>query len=193
MNQTRTSALCNPASSVNVLGHENEFPDATFREIVRPNVDTLYSSAWLDISSGPMVLTIPPIGDRYLLVALFDAWTNNFAGASNLDVLDSDKGETFVVALLGWEGQIPSNATRFDAPTPFVWMLIRTEVHGVDDLAAANAIQNGMSLSPLEPCSSKSNVSSLNLKSNIAECPVQPPPEVVGNLSGVEFLSLIHI
>ena len=31
------------------------FPDASFREVVRPNVDTLYSIAWIDLAEGPRV------------------------------------------------------------------------------------------------------------------------------------------
>lgn len=44
-----------------------------------PNVDTLYGAAfvWLE-KQGPVVLTIPPIKDRYYSIALHDAWFNAF-------------------------------------------------------------------------------------------------------------------
>jgi hypothetical protein len=35
------------------------FPPQDFRDIVRPNFDTLYSLAWLDLTAGPMVLSVP--------------------------------------------------------------------------------------------------------------------------------------
>jgi hypothetical protein len=44
---------------MNEFGHARNFPDHTFREVVRPNVDTLYSFAWLDLEEEPILLTVP--------------------------------------------------------------------------------------------------------------------------------------
>src|SRR5215831_9047673 len=37
--------------------HIREFPAADFKLVVRPNFDTLYSSAWLDLRDGPIVVS----------------------------------------------------------------------------------------------------------------------------------------
>lgn len=37
----------------NRLLHMPAFPDADYRVFVRPNVDTLYTQAWLDLDAGP--------------------------------------------------------------------------------------------------------------------------------------------
>ncbi|NJR42869.1 MAG: DUF1254 domain-containing protein [Akkermansiaceae bacterium] len=79
LDQTRASFVCQPDASINTLYQVREPPDDTFDTIVRPNVDTLYSSAFLDLEAGPVVLTVPLTDRRYQLVALFDAWSNNFA------------------------------------------------------------------------------------------------------------------
>jgi hypothetical protein len=42
---------------VNTFSHIREFPAADFKVVVRPNFDTLYSSAWLDLGDGPMVVS----------------------------------------------------------------------------------------------------------------------------------------
>lgn len=42
----------------------------------RPNVDTFYSLAELDLSNGPVVLSIPDMGDRYFSFQLTDPYTN---------------------------------------------------------------------------------------------------------------------
>ena len=34
---------------INQFGNVRTFPDATFTDVVSPNADTLYSSAWLDL------------------------------------------------------------------------------------------------------------------------------------------------
>lgn len=44
---------------VNEFANMKEFPSAAFREVVRPNADTLYSSAWVDLSKEPIVLSVP--------------------------------------------------------------------------------------------------------------------------------------
>ena len=35
------------------------FPPAEFRDVVRPNFDTLYSIAWFDLTEGPALLSVP--------------------------------------------------------------------------------------------------------------------------------------
>ena len=45
------------AAPVNQFVNVRAFPDASFKDVVRANVDTLYSSAFLDLSKEPIVLT----------------------------------------------------------------------------------------------------------------------------------------
>jgi hypothetical protein len=64
---------------VNQFAHFREFPTASFKTVVNPNVDTLYSSAWLDLTAGPIILSVPEMGDRFYVVSIMDAYTNVFA------------------------------------------------------------------------------------------------------------------
>jgi hypothetical protein len=43
----------------NQFGHAKAFPPADFKAVVRPNVDTLYSVANLDLGREPIVLSVP--------------------------------------------------------------------------------------------------------------------------------------
>ena len=55
------------------------FPDASFEALVRPNVDTLYSSLWYDVSAEPLGVSIPDPRGRNHLVPLTDMCTEIFA------------------------------------------------------------------------------------------------------------------
>ena len=56
----------------NVLAHSPTFPPGEFRIVVRPNFDTLYSMAWIDVSKGPVTMAVQPGLDRYYLLPLMD-------------------------------------------------------------------------------------------------------------------------
>ena len=49
-----------------------------FTEVVGPNNDTLYSLAWLDLGTEPVVLSLPDIPDeRYYVIQIVDMYTFN--------------------------------------------------------------------------------------------------------------------
>jgi hypothetical protein len=64
---------------MNTFVNVPEYPPANFKGVVRPNFDTLYSSAWLDMSKEPVVVTVPDTDGRYYLMPMLDMWTDVFA------------------------------------------------------------------------------------------------------------------
>src|SRR5262249_29727096 len=50
---------------LNRFYHMPQLADHRARAVTTPNHDTLYSSAWLDLSGEPLFLTVPPVGDLY--------------------------------------------------------------------------------------------------------------------------------
>jgi hypothetical protein len=131
----------------NELTHMRDLPDATFTDVVSPNVDTLYSSAWLDLEDEPMVVSVPNAGDRYYVMQILDAWTNVVAspgtrttGTDNLE---------FAIVGPDFEGSIPRGVKRIDSPTNMAWLIGRIQTEGGDDLSAVHAIQNEMRMRPL--------------------------------------------
>lgn len=137
---TNTDATMTGRAPVNQFNHTRSLANASFRTVVTPNVDTIYSQAWLDLSEEPMIFVMPET-DRFCNIQLLDAWTNT------ITVLE-DAG-TYAIALPGWQGELPEGVTRVDSPTATVWMLGRTVLDGNEDLPNVYTIQEQMQLFPL--------------------------------------------
>jgi hypothetical protein len=132
---------------INHFIHVRTFPDPTFTHVVSPNADTLYSTAWLDLSKEPMVLSVPEM-NRYYLMQMLDAWTNVFASPGTRTT-GNGKGD-FAIVGPGWRGRVPDGLKAFRSPTRFVLLTGRTQTNGKDDVQTVNAIQDQYRLTPLD-------------------------------------------
>lgn len=137
---TNTDGTIAGRAPINQFTHAKRLADASFRTVVTPNVDTVYSQAWIDIGKEPMIYVLPE-ADRFCQVQLLDAWTNTVA------VLD--KAGAYAIALPEWEGSLPDGVTRVDATTETVWSIARIVLSGEEDLPHVYAIQEKMQLLPL--------------------------------------------
>jgi hypothetical protein len=135
------------ASPINQFAHMRQFPDASFKDVVRANVDTLYSSAFLDLAAEPIVLSVPDTHGRYYLMPMLDAWTNVFASPGKRTT--GTKAGHFAVTGPGWTGTLPKGVTQIKAPTNMVWIIGRTQTNGPADYPAVHKIQDGYRLTPL--------------------------------------------
>jgi hypothetical protein len=173
------------AAPVNQFAHAPSFPPASFKNVVRANVDTLYSSAFLDLSSGPLVLSAPDTGGRYYLLPMFDAWTNVFAtpGARTTGT----KAANFVITGPDWTGTLPAGMREFRSPTNFVWILGRTQTNGPEDYPAVHAIQAGIKLIPLSKFG-QTYIAPAGLVDRNADMST-PPINQLKAMSGAQFLS----
>jgi len=132
---------------VNTFGHKRSFPDATFKDVVSPNADTLYSSAWLDLSNEPMVLSVPDTGGRYYLMPVLDAWTNVFASPGKRTT--GTKRGAFAIVGPDWQGQLPKGVKEIRSPTNMAWLIGRIQTNGKQDYAAVHHLQDQFRLVPL--------------------------------------------
>jgi hypothetical protein len=135
------------AAPVNQFAHKPQFPDASFKDVVRANVDTLYSSAWLDLSKEPIVLSVPDTQGRYYLMPMLDAWTNVFASPGKRTT--GTKAGHFAITGPGWSGTLPAGVQQLKSPTHMVWIIGRTQTNGPKDYPAVHAIQKQYKLTPL--------------------------------------------
>jgi hypothetical protein len=144
---TNVSPVSRLARPVNQFAHLRTFPTAAFKDVVRANVDTLYSSAFLDLAKEPLVLSVPDTHGRYYLLPMLDAWTNVFATPGSRTT--GTKPGNFVIAGPGWSGIVPRGMQQLKSPTNMVWILGRTQTNGPEDYSAVHSIQDGYTLVPL--------------------------------------------
>jgi hypothetical protein len=174
-------------AGVNQFVHAQTFPDDHSRLVIRPNADTLYSIAWLDLAQEPVLLHVPDTHERYYVMQLLDAWTETFDMPGK-----RTRGTTeqwFGIVGPAWQGTLPTQVQRIVAPTDIVWLLGRTQTNGAADYDAVHAIQSGYTLMKLSqyPAGAQS--------APPAEVPGQtqnigrsePPPVQVQRMSATEF------
>ncbi|EGD44510.1 hypothetical protein NBCG_01160 [Nocardioidaceae bacterium Broad-1] len=135
---------------VGTLGHQRSLADPSLKVGVAPNVDTLYSLAWLDLDAGAYEVTLPDPGERYL----------------SLQAGCADTSSPVVVSRRAYGAELPAvrirrgpravseegGVLRLSTPERWVMVVGRTGVDPLDadDLADAHALQDkiGLTLDP---------------------------------------------
>lgn len=181
---THTSMATEAMAPMNQFVHKRSFPDASFIQVINPNVDALYSSAWLDLSKEPIILSLPETGNRFVLMQMMSAWTEVFANPGSRTT--GGHQQNFVITGPSWQGNLPMGVRQINAPTNDVWIVGRTEVDSPKNLQEALDLQKQYKLTPLSSWGFNYNPpSSLAVKEGVNMR--QAPVDQLESLTGLEF------
>ena len=169
----------------NVFSHMTEFPPGDFKEVVRPNFDTLYSIVFLDLRDEPMVVSAPDTDGRYYMLPMMDMWTDVFAvpGSRTTGTMAGH----FAVVPQGWDGAVPAGTIRIESPTPYVWIIGRTQTNGPADYEAVNKIQGEFIATPLSRWPGRPREAEASVDGSVDMDTA--PLDQVNSLGGLDFFS----
>lgn len=133
---------------MNQFVHAKRFPDADFKDMRRVSVDTMYSTAWLDLSKEPQILEVPNTGNRYYTLPIIDGWTNIYSSPGKRTT--GTHKTKFAIVGPNWSGDLPIEVKVIKVATNMAWIAGRTEVLNKKDAETVVAkIQSGMKIYPL--------------------------------------------
>ena len=136
-------------SGFNNYLHARKLFDPDYKVVVSANNDTLYSTTWADLRTEPLVISVPPTGERYFSIQLVDMFTDNFAYIGTRET--GPDGGVFVLVGPTYKGSLP--AEKFDrvivSRSHFVALATRTAVNGEEDIPHVAAVQEQLKLEPL--------------------------------------------
>jgi hypothetical protein len=169
------------------FAHVSEFPAADFRAVVRPNFDTLYSSAWLDLSDGPVIVSARDAGGRYYLLPMLDMWTDVFTSPGWRTTGTGEQHHALVPP--GWSGTLPDGVTAISSPTPAVWVIGRVQTDGPADYPAVHQVQAGFAARPLSAWG-QPPAGPAPFRADPAVDMTMPPLEQVESMPAADFFAL---
>ena len=113
------------AAGLGVMHHRRRLPSVTDQQVVRMNLDTLYSTGVFDLDASPVTVSLPDAGGRYL----------------SLQPISQDH---FTSGCLYGRG--PFTFTRDSVGTRYGGLLVRTfvDARDPDDLSAVHELQDAI-------------------------------------------------
>lgn len=128
----------------NVFDYDENLATPGYRDFKTPNVDTLYFNAWLDLTDGPVVVSVPETDGRFYTVNFLDAYGN----ATNISSgTAGSAGGEYLIATTQWSGPVPDGMQVFRVTTPYQWILGRVFTQGGADLQVARDYQKQFTIS----------------------------------------------
>jgi hypothetical protein len=161
---------------VNQFARRKTLSSPADTEVPRPNLDTLYSTAWLDLSRGPVTLSIPAMAERFFVYPIHDAWTNVIASPGTRTL--AGKATNLLIAGPDWHGATPAGTSIVRSPTNTALIIGRIQVNGEADLPQVRTLQEQFTLQPSQPAAPTTTAA--------AASPTAPAAEPVSTVNALD-------
>jgi hypothetical protein len=116
----------------NTIKPDTELKDHTLQDIARPNNDTLYIGAMLDLRNEPIILDIPAFDSKYvsLMVTAYDHYVNIPMTTRRGDFAEPEKVLFYTTRTEGYSGEPVEGVDRlFESSGDFVSAVFRVMPH----------------------------------------------------------------
>ena len=120
-----------------------------YKVVVAINDDTIYAEAFLDVSNGPVILTIPAYPNSYSILQL-DVYGNIFS--TELSSNPPSGGGIYGFVERGSFDNLPEGVTRVELPYPFTTIAIRIDKYSSTNenhIEAANEFRSKLAMQTL--------------------------------------------
>ena len=107
----------------------------------------LYSVGILDLSKGPLVLSVPAMGSRYYDIELVDSRGDDFAYVGSRTT--GGQAGNFLISGPGWQGTVPAAVTQLKSPDNSVILIGRVLVQNASEVPVAYNLSEQMKLTPM--------------------------------------------
>ena len=152
------------------------------------NCDTVYFWGFVDLSDGPMVIDVPPLGaPSGLLGTIDDMW---FRWVTDLGLPGPDRGAggRYLIVGPGYDGPLPDSGFHvFHARTTRVTVIGRGFMVDNDPTIPVEAIRNGFRISPYAPGTQGTAVASVPGRERAVGAATPVPETRFVEASGLAF------
>ena len=129
--------------------HVRNFADPSTTRLRAPNVDVLYSGAWVDLKDEPVIVYVPDMGDRYYSIQVSDMYSN-ISGYIGTRTTGTKEG---FYAIVGpeWNGELGVEVDGvINVSTNYTWLFPRTFAKDEADLEVVHELQDKYNIIPLD-------------------------------------------
>lgn len=180
--------LPNAHAPFNSFGSVGKIFSAADKDVVSSNVDNLYSSAFLDLTQGAAVISVPATNGRYYSFQLMDAYSNNFDYIGSR-ATGTDAGRYLIVGP-DWKGETPKDVLKvFKSPTNLVWAIGRTLIDGQDDIENVHKIQEQYKITVIPPATA--SPASWKERNDFPKLAPKPPVENVNSMDWKTYFTWV--
>lgn len=141
---TQGQSASDVGTPINRFKHRRLLSGPEMRAGVGPNNDTIYSSAWLDLAQGPLIVAAPDFGSRYYTFSI-----NLADSSSDLSFGQRTHGGQLPPLFLhgpGWHGTVPPGMVDVPVSTRYVGVAGRILVRSPAEYAEVHALQDKLAV-----------------------------------------------